>query len=397
MEPLFWLLLPVAAASGWFSAKAIGYIQSPSPSRSNSKINQQCIKGLNYVLSDQSDKAIEMFVGLVDVDEDTVETHIVLGSLFRGRGEVNRAIRVHQNIIARPSIPRDLKQRALLQLGIDYLKAGLLDRAENIFGQLSDAKIKDPLLYESQCRMFEQEREWESATQAAQMLEKYGKKDQRKRIAHYICEQVENLVPAHFDRALKLTRKAVQMDKNCIRAYSQQGAILTSLGRHKEALKCYKVGLKNDCSFAPVMLKQVMNLFKIEGKLREFPDFLHTYSDLDSNAAARFFLFETYEDLGERAEVERILIEELSRKEASPYIVKAYLEWMRKKTDGEVSASFGALDRVLESRLSTYMACHCTQCGFESNAIFWQCPGCQKWGSVEPYQNPVEYSWLDTQ
>ncbi len=395
MEPLLWLLLPVAAASGWWTARAS---MRKDDERMNhaSRINQHCIQGLNYVLSNQSDKAIEMLIELVDVDEDTVETHIVLGSLFRGRGEVDRAIRVHQNIIARPSIPASHKQQALLQLGIDYFKAGLFDRAENIFEQLNDAEMKDPLLYEYQCKMFEQEQEWGRAIEAARKLERFGKKEQSRRISHYLCEQVEQQLPLNREQALKLTRKAINSDKNCIRAYIQQGYILSALGRHKEALRCYRSALEQNPSFVPVVLKQVMDLFVHKGKLVEFPQFIRTHSDLESNAAARFFLVQTYEMLGEREEVERLLEAEMSRAEASPYIVQAYLEWMRKRTDGNVRESFDALSRVLENRLSTYTACHCTQCGFESNALFWQCPGCQGWGSVEPYQNPVEYSWLDS-
>jgi len=130
-----WLLLPVAAASGWMSARYSAR-KGPSARDGQSAFSEHCLQGLNYLLSEQSDKAINLLVDLVDVDEDTVETHLVLGSLFRRRGEVDRAIRIHQNIIARPSLSPEQKANALQQLGIDYLKAGLLDRAESIFLKL---------------------------------------------------------------------------------------------------------------------------------------------------------------------------------------------------------------------------------------------------------------------
>ncbi|MGV6860038.1 MAG: hypothetical protein ACWA5X_13830 [bacterium] len=394
MDPVLWLLLPVAAASGWWAARTSARKESIQNSQS-SRVNQHCIQGLNYVLSEQSDKAIEMLVELVDVDEDTVETHIVLGSLFRGRGEVDRAIRVHQNIIARPAIPAGLKNQALLQLGIDYFKAGLLDRAENIFDQLSDADSKDPLLYEYQCKMFEQEQEWGRAIESVNKLVKFGNTDQTRRLSHYFCEQVEQFGAVNRDQALKLTRKAIQVDDGCIRAYMQQGYLLSSLGRYKDALRCYRSALEKNRSFIPLVLKQAMELFRANGELEKFPNFIRSHSELETNAAARFFLVQAYELLGAREEVERLLQNELSREEASPYIVKEYLQWMQRHTEGDIKESFTALSRVLKNRLSTYSACHCTQCGFEANALFWQCPGCQGWGSVEPYQNPVEYSWLD--
>jgi lipopolysaccharide biosynthesis regulator YciM len=395
MNALLWLLLPVAAASGWVSARMIKKPAVSSQSQAP-QFSQQCLQGLNYLLSEQSDKAIQLFVELVDVDEDTVETHLVLGSLFRRRGEVDSAIRIHQNVVARPNLSIEQKSSAFLQLGIDYLKAGVLDRAESIFLQLIEDGTTEEEVFRYIRNLYELEKEWANAISMAEKLEKASGQSQQTRIAHYHCEMVENYVREQRDiDARESIQKAIATDPNCMRAFIQSGDLLASMGERKEAIQSYRTALEKESYFSPLVMKRLYNLFSEDGDLQHFPDFVHKYVDYQHDASARFFLIKTYEGLGDEAKVSEMLHAELKRDEASPYIVKSYLEMMRDNTQGEIKESFEVLERLLEMRLSTYMACHCTQCGFESNVIFWQCPSCQNWGTVRPYQNPVEYTWLE--
>ncbi len=395
MEPFLWLLLPVAALSGWITAKLSNRKAQPDPGHTN-PFSQHCIQGLNYLLSEQSDKAIQHLVEMVDVDEDTVETHLVLGSLFRRRGEVDRAIRIHQNIIARPSLSPQQRSNALLQLGLDYLKAGLLDRAEAIFLQLADTGFSKQEAYDYLASVYEQEKEWSSAIKAVSRLEKAGGESQVKRLAHYHCELAEKYMrERRADLAKQEVKLALVTDDECIRAYIQSGDLHLSRGERKEALRAFAHGLQRDHYFSPIILKHLYDYFSTHGELKHLIDFINHHADCRKDAAARFFLVRSYDELGEAQEVDELLHEELNREEASPYIIKSFLEMMSQRTSGETSSSFRALERVLSSRLSTYMACQCKHCGFESNAIFWQCPSCQNWGTVRPYPNPLEYTWLD--
>ncbi len=395
MNVFFWLLLPVAAASGWIIARRTQATILPTE-KLPPQFSQQCIQGLNYLLSEQSDKAIQLFVELVDVDEDTVETHLVLGSLFRRRGEVDRAIRIHQNVVARANLSVEQKNSAFLQLGIDYLKAGVLDRAETIFLQLIEDHFASAEVFRYLRKLYEKEREWADAIAMAENLEKVSGQSQRVRIAHYHCEMVENYVREQRDNdARESIRKAIHTDPNCVRAFIQSGDLLTSLGERKEAMQSYRTALEKGSYFSPLVMKRLYDLFSVDGDLQHFPEFVHKYVDYQHDASARFFLIKAYEGLGDQAKVREMLHAELKRDEASPYIVRSYLEMMRDNTQGEIKESFEVLEQLLEMRLSTHMACHCTQCGFESNVIFWQCPSCQNWGTVRPYQNPVEYTWLE--
>ncbi len=399
MEGLFWLLLPVAAASGWLSARYTarrnGGGAEPDCDRPE-RINRHCIQGLNYLLSEQSDKAIQHFVELVDVDEDTAETHLVLGSLFRRRGEVDRAIRIHQNIIARPNLSAQQKANALLQLGIDYFKAGLFDRAENIFHQLVASGAHSDKVYRYLRDLYEREKEWE---QAIAMAERYGKasgESQATRIAHYWCELVEQSVRRRrINEAQERLRRALQTDPDCVRAYIQRGDIQVALGNAKEAIKSFRQALEKDRHFSPVVLKRLYDLFRRNDQLDRFDAWLRRNTDYHKDAAARFFMLKTADGLHDEAQVAELLHDELGREEPSLYIVRAYMEKMRDTTEGDIREAFAMLIRVLDARLSSSMACHCTRCGFESNTLFWQCPSCQNWGTVRPYQNPLEYAWLE--
>jgi lipopolysaccharide biosynthesis regulator YciM len=164
VQELLLLLLPVAAASGWIAAR-----------RSQRQERGKCVndtspvyfRGLNHLLNEEPDKAIDAFVEMLEVDSDTVETHLALGNLFRRRGEVERAIRIHQNLIARPALTREQRAQALLELGQDYMRAGLLDRAENLFRELKDTRLHVRQALKNLLVIYEKERDWQACLDTA--------------------------------------------------------------------------------------------------------------------------------------------------------------------------------------------------------------------------------------
>jgi len=157
---LLFFLLPIAAFSGW----VLGRRRSERKSGARvSELSTSYFRGLNYLLNEQQDKAIEVFLKLADINRDTVETHLALGNLFRRRGEVDRAIRVHQNLIARPSLSQDEKTVALLELGEDYMRAGLLDRAETLFADLVAMDALAPSALKHLIAIYQHERDWDKA------------------------------------------------------------------------------------------------------------------------------------------------------------------------------------------------------------------------------------------
>ena len=182
-------LFLLLAAAGW----ALGrfgerdeFEDAPAP------LNIDYLKGLNFLLNEQTDQALEHFLQMVRVDDQTIETHFALGSLFRRRGEVDRAIRIHQNIIARPDLAAEQRDQALFSLAKDYLGAGLLDRAEKLFVRLAQGSRFQVQALENLCRIYEQEKDWEKAIDAGQRLELLGGRSLALQIAHYYCELAES-------------------------------------------------------------------------------------------------------------------------------------------------------------------------------------------------------------
>src|SRR5918994_2624394 len=185
MEIDFWwlLALPLFFALGWFAAR-IDIRQIVSESR---VLPKSYFKGLNFLLNEQPDKAIEAFIEVVKVDPQTVELHFALGSLFRRRGELERAIRMHQNLVERPDLQQDQKLAALFELAQDYLKAGLLDRAEELFLKLEGTPHTEPAL-KFLLEIYQQERDWQKAIGIAHKLESITGQSHQKEIANFYCE-----------------------------------------------------------------------------------------------------------------------------------------------------------------------------------------------------------------
>ena len=187
MAELLWLLLPIAAAAGWLAASQ----DARKKVRRITGISSDYFKGLNFLLNEQPDKAIEVFIRMVEVDSDTAETHLALGHLFRRRGEVDRAIRIHQNLIARPKIDPEIKTLAVLELGEDYMKAGLFDRAENLFLELIEMNEHTTIALTQLRDIYQQEKDWEKAISICSRLETVSNKSMHMLIAQYYCELAE--------------------------------------------------------------------------------------------------------------------------------------------------------------------------------------------------------------
>src|SRR4051812_44779549 len=212
---IWWLLgIPVFFALGWIAAR-VDINQLVSESRS---LPRGYFKGLNFLLNDQPDKAIDAFIEIVKLDPETADLHFALGNLFRRRGETERAIRVHQNLLARPDLPEEQKLHAQYELGMDYLKAGLLDRAEETFNALVGTQ------YAVQARralleIFQREKEWPRAIESAIGLQESGAGARQREIAQFYCELAQDaLVHLHPDDAMPLLDKALQTDRKNVRA-----------------------------------------------------------------------------------------------------------------------------------------------------------------------------------
>ncbi len=248
MLELLFLLLPFAAASGWCAAYY--QLSHSSPRDKKNDFNREYLLGLNYLLNEQADKAVDTFIKILEVDSETVETHLALGVLFRRRGEIDRAIRLHQNLIARPQLPKLQKIQALLALGQDYYYGGLLDRAERLFSEIENedneneyTKVALGYLLE----IYQQQKRWDIAIKQAKKISKWEPAIV-KNIAHYYCEQaIDHLKKQTTTKeAEAFLEQALKYDPNCVRANLIKGELAIKAGEWEKALQNYQAIKKQD-------------------------------------------------------------------------------------------------------------------------------------------------------
>lgn len=373
------LLLPVAATCGyWFGQRD----RKKLPSLPH--WHRDYFKGLNYLLDEQPDKAVDVFIKLLEVDSDTVETHLALGSLFRRRGEVDRSTRIHQNLIARPQLERNYKVQALSALGQDYLRAGVLDRAERLFLELVELDAIDEKNLKFLLHIYQQEKEWEKAIEIATKLQKISGRSSLPILAQYHCELAEIKKSQNAcEAAIDYCRSAEAIDHDCVRASLLRGEIEMSLGNYENAIRCYKRVKKQDSSFLSETIEPLVQCYQALDKEDEL---LHYLNDA-LQQYQRFSLVLVISQYVQKREGDTAAIEFLAEQirhrpslRALRHLLELYIANSKGDTREKLSILQNFMDTLLEDK-PTYRCCHC---GFSGRILYWLCPGCHHWMSVKP-------------
>ena len=376
------LLLPVAVYLGWWLARSIG---RRSASKQQQLFSNQYFQGLNYLLNEQPDKAIQVFLELAEVNQDTVETHMALGSLFRRRGEVDRAIRFHQNIIAKPGLEPEQRTQALLELGEDYMKAGLLDRAERLFAELIESDSHTPSALHSLLEIYQQERDWEKALEQAQRLEQISGEHMGDVMAQFCCEMAEQAL-SEGDRELarRHLRQARRHDPRCIRARFVMARIVAEEGDKDQALDLYEEIAELDRDYIPELLEDYLAVAAESGQQdrgrAKLEEWAQHYRGISLTLKLADYLGE--EQGGDAAG--RFLVETLADKPS----VRGLDRLVELKADGHLraEASDDILKAVTARLLARQPAYRCTHCGFSGQTHHWQCPSCRHWSTTRKIQ-----------
>ena len=386
MPELLWLLLPVAALSGWIAARR------SAPSAAPQKpLPSQYFQGINYLLNEQPDKAIEVFTRLVEVDSDTVETHLALGSLFRRRGEVDRAIRIHQNLIARPTLSRDQRAYAMLELGEDFMRAGLLDRAEHLFEQVAEVDTYVVPALRQLLTVYQQEKEWDRAISAALRLEASGAKSMRPLVAQFYCEQAEiSRRNGDWSRTRQLLKRALQHDGRCVRASIMLADLEQRQGNHRAAIRALQRVERQNRAFLPEVLAPMRVSYRELGQTHAMAKYLYELLD-DPNAGITAALLLTdmiYEERGEQAAV--AFIADHLRRHPSIYTLEKLIQLNAIGAEGRRRRDIEILQELIGGLAKQGSGYECDVCGFTARALHWQCPSCRSWASVKPKRGENE-------
>ncbi|MEY6433159.1 lipopolysaccharide assembly protein LapB [Thioalkalicoccus limnaeus] len=379
MTELLFLLLPIAAASGWFAARRSERAKVAAAPQIG---HPSFFRGLNYLLDEQPDKAIDVFVKLAEVDQETVEVHLALGSLFRRRGEVDRAIRIHQNLVARDNLEPEQRGFALYELGQDYMRAGLFDRAERLFGELLELGLQRRRALEALAEIYQQEREWVRGLEVAEQLEALGVESVRTAMAHYRCELAEQAFEAgEIERAEAHLEAARSSDRRCVRASMLQGEILMRRGDYARALVLYRGIVRQDPSFMPEILPQFVTSLERGGQTDLRAELESLYLGRPNPMLLVALAERVREQQGDEAAVE-LLRTHLTQYADLAGLVR-FLEWQGDQDAADAIDVTLVIVRHLAARLPAYQ---CQNCGFTARHIHWQCPSCKRWDTVRLLQ-----------
>jgi len=376
---IFWLLLPVAALSGWW----IGRLNQEKE-RSPKNIHPEYFKGLNFVLNEQPDKAIEVFIRMTEVDSETVETHLALGNLFRRRGEVDRAIRVHQNLIARPTLNQDQRAHALLELGMDYMRSGLLDRAEKLFLELVNLDLYLNEAYSHLLEIYQQEKDWENAVSVAKKNEIISGENFSAIIAQFYCEIAENnLNIGKINNAKEKVDDAISFNSKCVRASIIEARIFQLEGKIDYAIKSYKRLEFQDSTYITEVITPLYDCYKEKGNINEFIKYLRELVKKYSNIDTLLTLTELISEYESEDVAINFVFQEL-RNRPTVQGVDKLVEYTLNKSEGVTYEYLSTIKQLTTKLIEKKPTYKCSNCGFDAKMLHWQCPGCKHWESIQP-------------
>jgi lipopolysaccharide biosynthesis regulator YciM len=381
MYDLLWLLLPVAAASGWITAKRS--LKKTQQSRSRD-FSSDYFQGLNFLLNEQPDKAIEVFIRMLEVDSDTVETHLALGNLFRRRGEVDRAIRIHQNLIARPTLSKMQRSAALLELGQDYMRAGWLDRAESLFDELLENNLHAVPALRHLLDIYQQEKEWDKAITVARRLENESGQPMKPMIAQFHCELAEAALKKGDENiAGQLLKRALGFDKRCVRASLLQGRMAMRADNCKAALKAFRQVEEQDIEYLPEILDQVQQCYLKLDSVESFKEYLRGIIGRYSGATPVLMLADLLSSTQGDVVAAEFVTEQV-RKRPSIRGLGRLIDLNLSNSTGKGKEDLQILRDLVQQLLSNKPVYKCSHCGFAGKSLHWQCPGCKEWNTVKP-------------
>ncbi|MBS9422970.1 lipopolysaccharide assembly protein LapB [Photorhabdus caribbeanensis] len=382
MLELLFLLLPVAAAYGWY----MGRRSAQQDKQQNAdRLSREYVAGVNFLLSNQQDKAVDLFLEMLKEDSSAFEAHLTLGNLFRSRGEVERAIRIHQSLMESASLTFDQRLLATQQLGRDYMSAGLYDRAENMFAQLVNEKDFRENALQSLLAIYQLTSDWKKAIDIAEKLVKSGKHDLREKIAHFYCElALQEMSSDDLDEAISYLNKAVQADKNCARVSIMLGRLFMARQEYMKAADALKSVLEQDKKLVSEVLPILQECYQHLNQIDEWEDFLRRCVEEDCGATAELLLADIIEQQKGR-EVAQIYINHRLERHPTMRLFYRLMDYhLAEAEEGRAKESIILLRDMVGEQIRTKPNYRCHKCGFTSHSLYWHCPSCRSWDSIKP-------------
>ncbi|KXS37302.1 lipopolysaccharide assembly protein LapB [Modicisalibacter tunisiensis] len=379
------LLLAAIAIGWWLGRREQGRSTSASPP--TNRLSRDYFVGLNYLLNEQPDQAIETFVQALEVNSDTIETHIALGNLFRLRGEADRAVKIHQNLLARPALTAGQSDQVQLELARDFLHLGVLDRAERLLQPLA-RECPDETRRQTAKRLlvdlYEREREWHKALETAHPQLTRQDAATRRAAAHWLCELAElDMHSASPALARKKLRQALSIDDHCVRANWLLATLERDTGHYKQQIRLLQRLAEQDRDFIPIILEPARDAYlKLEDE-DGLERCLTQWIERAPHISTIIMLARQIEQHDGLEAAARYVSEQLARTPSLrglDYLMSLYLDTPDPDQRQPVTLLKQHTAKLLEAR--PRFRCH--RCGFAGGQLHWQCPRCRQWGTTKP-------------
>ncbi|KMY85766.1 Heat shock (putative periplasmic) protein YciM, precursor [Candidatus Paraburkholderia calva] len=381
MDLDFWwlLVIPVAFALGWVTSR----YDLKTLLSENANLPRSYFRGLNFLLNEQHDKAIDAFIEVAKLDPETIELHFALGNLFRRRGETDRAIRVHQNLLSRADLPATERDHALYELGQDFLKAGLLDRAEETFRALESGEYSLGA-QRALLTIYEIEKDWPKSIETAERIEKMGAPSLHMEIAHFHCELAqEALQRKNPDGARSELKLALASNPDNVRATILAGDVKAVAGNLDSAIVSWKRVEAQNEAYLPLVAEKLMKAYSALGRKEEGVDLLIDYATCYPSNDLLDVAYKHVQELRGLAAAYALARKQM---QAAPNLagMTRLLEAQEATAEEPRRGELDLMSNLVKQRTKNLLRYTCQACGFRARLFYWQCPGCSGWETYAP-------------
>lgn len=389
MIELLFLLLPIAAAYGWY----MGHRSAKKDQEDiSNKLSRDYVTGVNFLLSNQTEKAVDLFLDMLQKQEteNEIEQHsqfeaeLTLGNLFRSRGEVDRALRIHQALDRSPNYSFEQKLLAKQQLAKDFMSVGFFDRAENIYILLVDEPDFAEGALQQLAVIYQKTKEWKKAINVAEKLAKIVPKPDNIELAQFYCEFASTLSADSKEKPLEILRQALVVSPSCVRASMMLGEKLIEQKDYQSAVKILENILNQNPDFVGEVLPLLKESYEALNQLDNFELFLIRASQETRNASIDLALADLIEQQDSRANAQSKIYQKIGQN-PNMFLFHRFIQYqVDDAEEGRAKDSLMLLHKMVGERIRQGFDYRCTNCGYQSHKLIWCCPSCRQWEKIKP-------------
>ncbi|OOF58997.1 lipopolysaccharide assembly protein LapB [Rodentibacter myodis] len=389
MLELLFLLLPIAAAYGWYMGQRSAKKDQEDISN---KLSRDYVTGVNFLLSNQTDKAVDLFLDMLQKQEaeNEIESHsqfeaeLTLGNLFRSRGEVDRALRIHQALDRSPHYSFEQKLLAKQQLARDFMTVGFFDRAENLYILLVDEPEFAQNALQQLLVIYQKTKEWKKAVNVAEKLAKICPQENNIKLAQCYCEYAQSLDDESAVEKRQILQKALQVSKTCVRASILLAELDLQEKAYPQAITTLENVLQQNADYIGEVLPLLKNCYHSLDQIENFELFLIRAGQQIKNDDVDLALAKLIEEKDGKSAAQAKLYQQLTKK-PSMLIFHRFIQYqINDAEEGRGKESLILLHKMVGERIKQSAAYRCTNCGYQIHKLLWNCPSCRHWETIKP-------------